>query len=571
MNYSFYDEMDELDDILNESTDEEIFIESMEELFGYEVTESSADAVALATAVGAATVLGLHEVKKVEKWARSMYHVEVPYKECTHKVIKLTDDTAKELADLFGKTEAWMKHRVSRKCKCHILMHKDDMIYAVLYVATLKEKMQRHKALLEKAFTPNAKRAIGYYSIMLYHKRNIPLSSSGASMLKTYDLHGYTRRNGQAVLYNHKDNYDPSKYEMVEYTDEENFIESMEEIFEEKATRTEYAMRRFKERYKYNPNDKTIVVNGTRYKVDLDIAKPIIYLPDGAGGYAASPRQTCFAWTDEGQIILDKKFFQLKDDKRRAAVLQHEVGHGKLHNITPGNKTADRSKISRTMIMDEIAEQEEELKNYYKQIGFSDKETAKYVQMWKDGIKPNIDGYLKMSTASEVEDKIRASARAAARKYVPKHNPNLDKTHTNANEFEADRYAANKVGERYIKRGVRETMKMASKPKEVKNMMNATGRASYANAKAAEKTSVFSPKDARGIKTTKADGNKYMIPTNSQKAADKINEDLPILSGKQAYVVNDARKAINKGFHAELPARSKALKDKELRNNPSLK
>ena len=563
MNYSFYDEMDELNDILNESTDEEIFIESIEELFGYEVTESSTDAVALATAVGVATALGLHEVKKVEKWARSMYHVEVPYKECTHKVIKLTDDTAKELADLFGKTEAWMKHRVSRKCKCHILMHKDDMIYAVLYVATLKEKMQRHNALLEKAFTPNAKRAIGYYSIMLYHKRNIPLSSSGASMLKTYDLHGYTRRNGQAVLYNHKDNYDPSKYEMVESTDED--------LFEEKATRTEYAMRRFKERYKYNPSDKTIVVNGTRYKVDLDIAKPIIYVPDGAGGYAASPRQTCFAWTDEGQIILDKKFFQLKDDKRRAAVLQHEVGHGKLHNTTPGNKTADRSKISRTMIMDEIAEQEEELKKYYKRIGFSDKETAEYVQMWKDGIKPNIDGYLKMSTASEVEDKIRASARAAARKYVPKHNPNLDKTHTNANEFEADRYAANKVGERYIKRGARETMKMASKPKEVKNMMNATGRASYANAKAADKAGVFSPKDARGIKTTKADGNKYMIPMNSQKAADKINEDLPILSGKQAYVVNDARKAINKGFHAELPARSKALKDKELRNNPSLK
>ena len=562
MNYSFYDEMDELDDILNESTDEEIFIESMEELFGDEVTESSADVAALATAVGAATVLGLHEVKKVEKWARSMYHVEVPYKECTHKVIKLTDDTAKELADLFGTTEAWMKHRVSRKCKCHILMHKDDMIYAVLYVATLTEKMQRHKALLEKAFTPNAKRAIGYYSIMLYHKRNIPLSSSGASMLKTYDLHGYTRRNGQAVLYNHKDNYDPSKYEMDEST---------EDLFEEKATRTEYAMRRFKERYKYNPNDKTIVVNGTRYKVDIDIAKPIIYLPDGAGGHAASPRQTCFAWTDEGQIILDKKFFQLKDDKRRAAVLQHEVGHGKLHNTTPGNKTADRSKISRTMIMDEIAEQEEELKKYYKQIGFSDKENAKYVQMWKDGIKPSIDGYLKMSTASEVEDKIRASARAAARKYVPKHNPNLDASHTNANEFEADRYAANKVGERYIKRGVRETMKMASKPKEVKNMMNATGRASYANAKASEKAGVFSPKDARGIKTTKADGNKYMIPTNSQKEADKINEDLPILSGKQAYVVNDARKAINKGFHAELPARSKALKDKELRNNPSLK
>ena len=33
MNYSFYDEMDELGDIINESTDEEIFIEAMEEIY----------------------------------------------------------------------------------------------------------------------------------------------------------------------------------------------------------------------------------------------------------------------------------------------------------------------------------------------------------------------------------------------------------------------------------------------------------------------------------------------------------------------------------------------------------
>ncbi len=37
MNYSFYDEMDELDDIINESSDEEIFIESMEDIIGYEI------------------------------------------------------------------------------------------------------------------------------------------------------------------------------------------------------------------------------------------------------------------------------------------------------------------------------------------------------------------------------------------------------------------------------------------------------------------------------------------------------------------------------------------------------
>lgn len=40
MNYSFYDEMDELDDILNESSDEEIFIESMEELFEEKATRT---------------------------------------------------------------------------------------------------------------------------------------------------------------------------------------------------------------------------------------------------------------------------------------------------------------------------------------------------------------------------------------------------------------------------------------------------------------------------------------------------------------------------------------------------
>ena len=283
------------------------------------------------------------------------------------------------------------------------------------------------------------------------------------------------------------------------------------------------------------------------------------------------PKQTCFVWDEDGKIVLDKNFFKLKDDKRRAAVLQHEVGHGKLHNTTPGNKSADRSKISCTMIMDEIKEQEAELKKTYKDMGFSDEQISEYVEMWKDAIRPNIEGYLKMSTATEVQDKIRASARNAARKYVPKHNPNLDVNHTNANEFEADRYAANKVGERYIKRGVRETMKIVSKPKELKSMMNTAGRATYANMKAGEKAGTTGTKDARGIKTTKADGNRYMIPASSDKAAEKITYNLSGLDGKQAYSINAARKQMNKGFHAEMPARNKALKDKELRNNPSLK
>ena len=38
MNYSFYDEMDELDDILNESSDAETFIESIEDLLDERVS-----------------------------------------------------------------------------------------------------------------------------------------------------------------------------------------------------------------------------------------------------------------------------------------------------------------------------------------------------------------------------------------------------------------------------------------------------------------------------------------------------------------------------------------------------
>ena len=357
---------------------------------------------------------------------------------------------------------------------------------------------------------------------------------------------------------------------LTESTDEEIFIEFMEELFEEKATQMEYAMRRFKDKYKFNPKDSTIEVDGKRYKCNLDINKPIVYIqadPEDPNTHKAAPRTTCFVQTKNGEFILDKNFFRLKNDKRRDAILQHEVGHSKLHNKVPDNTTADRSKISKTMIMNELEKQEDMLFKTYMRSGLmSEKESRGYVKMFHDNTMRDLNKYINMSTASEMQDKIRAKAREAANKYVPKYrNDGIDRSHSNPEEFEADRYSTNRTNERDFKRGLRESMRKASKPKEIIKQANISGRAAYANVKAAGG-------DARGIKPTKKNGNEYMKPVSSQKEADEYNTNLDnIMDGKQAYSPKDAVKNANKSRTIDYNVRSKALKDKELRNNSSLK
>lgn len=350
----------------------------------------------------------------------------------------------------------------------------------------------------------------------------------------------------------------------------EDIIESVDKLFEEKATQMEYAMRRFKDKYKFNPKDSTIEVDGKRYKCDLDVNKPIVYIQTDVAdqnNHAAAPRSTCFVKTKNGEFILDKNFFRLKNDRRRDAILQHEVGHSKLHNTVPDNMTADCSKISKTMVMKELETQENMLLKTYMSTGLmSEQECRGYVKMFHDNTMRDLNKYLNMSTATEMQDKMRAKAREAANKYVPKHrNDGVDRSHSNPEEFEADRYAANRTSERDLKHGLRESMHKASKPKEMRKQANISGRAAYVNAKA-------EGGDARGIKHTKKNGNEYMKTVSSQKEAEKYNTDFDnIMDGKQAYSPKDAAKAANKSRTIDYNVRSKALKDKELRNNKALK
>lgn len=106
--------------------------------------------------------------------------------------------------------------------------------------------------------------------------------------------------------------------------------------FTEKKTRNDYVRDRFKKKYKYDPKTNTIEVNGDRIKVDMDDSYVrIIKDPETGEIYDNDLRDgtsiEMHPNKDLDLLILDKKFFRLKNDKRREAILQHELGHRKLH------------------------------------------------------------------------------------------------------------------------------------------------------------------------------------------------------------------------------------------------
>lgn len=345
---------------------------------------------------------------------------------------------------------------------------------------------------------------------------------------------------------------------LVESSDEEIFIESLfdqEDIFEEKATQLEYNIRRFKEKYKFDPKTSTIEVDGKRYTVDININQKMLHLNVGNGEDAQPVSTPRYTGADIGssknpKIILDKKFFELKDDSRRAAILQHEIGHSKLHSEVPGYKYTDTSKISKEMIVNEIETYCNKMGEQYKKSNmFSDSEIKEIVNTTKEMMKENINSeYLKCSTATELQSKIRADARKAANKVLPKRVPDgIDPSHINAREIEADRYAANRTSEKSLKRGLRDYYKHSRKGYAETNKLQ--DKANYLNSKEI-------PLEQR--KTTKV-----TKPEAAQATKDMTFGMVP--SEKEA------KKTFNKTGTFDYNVRSKALKDKDLRNNSALK
>ena len=359
-----------------------------------------------------------------------------------------------------------------------------------------------------------------------------------------------------------------------ESTDEEIFIESMEELFEEKASQLEYNIRRFKEKYNFNPKDSTIVVDGHKYKVDMKIKDPIVYVPGDktSKGYVLKRSGTATVvggdTVDSTPIILDKTFFTLKDDNRRHAVLQHEIGHQKMHSQNPNSPHTDKKKIASRPVNDDARDEVTDIwrRNHLEEYDKKDAHDA--VMSSKPGkeVLENRKRRLAQSTATPNEQLDRNKARDAANRNLPrKDNPHMY-SHINPIEIEADRYAANHSSERHMKRGLREIRKKEYAKKPLTQ---------------AKRDAIDQTIDDINSGEMNMDNNNEKDVRNAVKKwyplnVKRLNKRDRAMYNKTAE--KETRKLDEQDMREkhrqkslDYNTRSKALKDKELRNNPSLK
>lgn len=223
-------------------------------------------------------------------------------------------------------------------------------------------------------------------------------------------------------------------------------------LFTEMKTHEEYAKEAFKKKYKFRPlyddtpNEGYITVDGKLCHVVLD-----------------SPKGICAAG---GIIYLDKNFWKLKNPERRAAVLQHEIGHIALSNTASYNGydtfviyPNGYPKLKEAAI--KFMKQDPEFDSYE----MSDWEKAKAARSDKYTARLDNKSYLR-----DHKDQILAIANGStsgisnASRYIPKNAPK----HLNPKEFEADRYAANRTSEKASRKSLTQLYRMVRRADDAK-------------------------------------------------------------------------------------------------------
>ena len=231
--------------------------------------------------------------------------------------------------------------------------------------------------------------------------------------------------------------------------------EKVYDFFMEKKTRDEYRREQFKTKYNFkpydktNPNEGTIRVNGKTYDIDMGKSKLI------EDSYGDKVERETQSETDTGKIWLDNNFFKLKNNKRRDGVLNHELGHLKMHSIDPYADHTDKNFITMTQYGNDRRDafryevKKRKLEKVTKQDRDSINKQLDYLDSFED--------YPKIAKNNSKNNKIskeRDKVVNHIRKYEnPKHR------HLNTTEFEADRYAANKTSSKDFKKALRETSK----------------------------------------------------------------------------------------------------------------
>lgn len=233
---------------------------------------------------------------------------------------------------------------------------------------------------------------------------------------------------------------------------------------------------------------------------------------DANGNEQEVPRATASDLFDKnGKIYIDSKFFKIRSQSRRDAVLQHEIGHSKLHSANAESDKLDKEMMSKEVIVNTLSSIIDQNIDAY---GFSDLYTASELKDLKKQamyqLENNIKKYVnKIPNDTSGRQKLRAEVREILKKY--QHGG-----HTNVNEFEADRYAANKTSKKDLKAGLRDASRQERK-KIKKNVK------SYENER-------MNDKEGSSVKEIKRESKKIVADYNT-----KLQKDMD----QRAKALND--------------------------------
>lgn len=225
-----------------------------------------------------------------------------------------------------------------------------------------------------------------------------------------------------------------------------DFMERNEpcDLLVEKKTREKYVRDRFKKKWDYNPIDSTINVDGKRVKVDLSGNDEESKLLAYANGQRI-PRQISASLNGDEKIILHDNFFKLKNDKRRDAILQHEIGHLKMHRIEPDQ--------SNDQLFDRRFASKENIIAIYRtlinQMGFSPEQSETVLNGLMND--PSVKKYINSKKSDIPMQTARKDLLDALDRQLPKNN-----SHLNITEIEADRYSANRTSPSQLKQAIRD-------------------------------------------------------------------------------------------------------------------
>lgn len=228
------------------------------------------------------------------------------------------------------------------------------------------------------------------------------------------------------------------------------FLESIENeinaYYIEKKSISEYRKDKFKRKYDYDNRTKTIKgKNNDRIEVDMNTKNKNAKITDPNTGKLIKAERTTGAdtFSDNSKIILGRNFFDVKGSDVRDWVLNHEIGHTKLHSFSSSDNSLKSFKALEKLIIDieentiatEIKKgtDKRKIQAYFNSPQYNNIKTSLINKYIKGMISVKSLKYEIRDNILNKLDEIRESNKKAGK---PKYQPNFK-------EIEADQYANN--------------------------------------------------------------------------------------------------------------------------------